>query len=250
MKTQGVFFVLILLINQVFYPSGMDMELVFSPKIVNYQSLFENFGRQACVVCSDRQVVDKDFGSVCFVKNFEKYCDAFEKEFQEYQKNENNRLFFQVTFLDEIIGFMSCQVESESKVIINQLVVDPEKYDVNLIKDFLFAILQLMPKIKEIVILCPLFCVDFVDLFQNLGFVPVQEVSDFDLFVPFELKVHSKCGMCQVLYGNDFWENEDPDAWEQDPDQEDLPIGFYSVDQSRDDVHPLPDGDDGKSAYE
>ncbi len=249
MKIQKYFFIIFGLWNFLIVSSDLNWEFVYSPTVANYQSLFETFGEKSCSVCSGRQAVYKGFDSKCFVKNKASYFDAFESEIQAHEQIDSNRLFVQVTFLDEVIGFMSCQVVSEYRVVIEQLVIDPEKYDDGLVKDFLFVLLQLMPKLKEIGIKCPLFHVNLINLFENLGFMIDQQESNIDLFVQFELKIHPKCSICQVLYGPDFWENEDPDAWEQDPDAEDLGIGFFNVDQSRDDVKPLSEDDDGKSYY-
>lgn len=248
MKIQNYFLATMMIASHVFYASDMNVEFVFNPDAANYESLFKKFGCASCAVCSGRQMVSKGLNSACFVKNMQSYQDAFQKELQAHEQDETDRMFIQMTFLDEVIGFMSCQVISEHKVVIHQLVIDPEKYDDNLVKDFLFVILQLMPKVKEVGFICPLFSVDLIDLFANLGFVPVVQEMDHDLFVHFELKVHPKCAMCQVMYGADFWENEDPDAWDQDPDAEDLPIGFYNEDD-RFDNNPLPEDDDGKSSY-
>ncbi|MBP6892758.1 hypothetical protein KBB68_04240 [Candidatus Babeliales bacterium] len=249
MKIQNYFLASMMIVSHIFCASDMSIEFVFNPDVKNYESLFKKFGCQSCAVCSGRQMVSKNLDSVCFVKNMQLYQDAFQKEFEAHEQDETDRMFIQMTFLDEVIGFMSCQVISECKVVIHQLVIDPEKYDDNLVKDFLFVILQLMPKVKEIEFACPLFSVDFIDLFQNFGFMPVDQQLSDDLFVHFELQVHPKCAMCQVMYGSDFWENEDPDAWEQDPDAEDLPVGFYNQDD-RFDNNPLPESDDAESSYE
>ena len=248
MKIKNYFLLLILSTSSILFSGEISMEFVFSPVVSHYESLFEKFGRASCGVCSGRQAVHKGLNSACFVKNMQSYHDLFEQELLKHAQEDSDRLFIQAVFLDEVVGFMSCQIISDVRVIIHQLVIDPEKYDENLIKDFLFAILQLMPKVKEISMICPLFSVDFIDLFADLGFVPVDQELNSDLFVQFELKVHPKCAMCKILYGDDFWEDEDPDAWEHDPDQEDLPVGFYNVDE-RFDNNPLPEDNDGKSSY-
>ncbi len=228
--------------------SDFNWEFVYSPKIEHYRSLFEKFGTSSCDICAQRQVVRNGLNSVCFVKNVSSYVDALALEIQAHELDDSDRLFIQVTFLDEVIGFMSCQIVSESKVIIQQLVLDPEKYDDSLVKDFLFTMLQLMPKIKEISVACPLFSLNFIDLFESLGFEIKDQESESDLYVQLELKIHPKCAMCQVLYGRDFWESDEFEAWDQNPDAENLPIGFYNVDD-RLDNHGLPEDDDGKSEY-
>lgn len=219
MNVKNFFLGSILLISHLFFANELHIEQVLNPCFSKYESLFLKFGHGACVVCSGRQSVYKGLKIACFVKNIQSYLDSFHAESDAYEQNFTNRIFLQATLLDEVVGYISCQIDCEHEIYISQIAFDPEKYDSLMIQELLFALFQSMPKIKVISISCPAFCPELMQVLQELGFVQTDKLSStngVDLFVTYALKVHPKCGMCQILYGPDFWyqDVDDDSDWD------------------------------------
>lgn len=184
----------------------IQIERVTYPNFSWYEPLFfkfcDNVGRVPC----DQQRCDQILQ------------EAFLKEAKSYAYSVDNRIFLQATVADEIVGYLSCHIHTDNKILISQMAFDPVKYDSVLVKELLFVLFQIMPNVKLISVVCPAFCPDLINLFQELGFAQVNTtvLSDWtDLFVEYELQVHPKCAMCKILYGPDFWEQdiEDESDW-------------------------------------
>jgi hypothetical protein len=169
------------------------------PDMRSYQDLFFKFGVASCSQRCDQQVLD------------ELLTIAFEQEVAAYVDQPENMMLLQATFLGELIGYVSCQIAPGYQVYVRQLAIDPEKYDSELVKELLFGVFTAMPQIKRLSVQCPALCPDLVNLFEGLGFVRNnQEISQDmpNLYVMYDLMVHSKCKICEILYGSDFWEQE------------------------------------------
>jgi hypothetical protein len=205
----------------------LQIERVLVPDFSWYEPIFFKFCNMACCLSCSQQRFD-ELAQAAFLKEAEAYGDQVD-----------DRIFLQATVANEIVGYISCQVVSQDQIFISQIAFDPEKYDTVLIKELLFVLFQLMPKVKLISVSCPLFCPDLINLVQELGFVQIDQtptVDSVDLCVPYELKVHSKCAMCKILYGPDFWESDIDD---------DSDWGFCNLDEHGD----VPASDDDNSSY-
>lgn len=118
--------------------------------------------------------------------------------------------------------------------------------DSELVKELLFAIFEHMPKVKRLTIECPALCPDLTALFEDLGFSCSEygwSADMLSLFVEYDLIVHPKCKLCEVLYayGADFWEQEiDPSqdgqwgSWAVNADEPDSAI-MYTMEEGNDD---------------
>ncbi|OGB85864.1 hypothetical protein A3J41_01145 [candidate division TM6 bacterium RIFCSPHIGHO2_12_FULL_38_8] len=217
MKMQNYFLIALFCADQIFCSDDIKIAQVANPSLSDYESLFVQFGRKSCATCCQRKPVHKNM-TTCFKKHEDLYVQDFRYEAELSEQKSDDRIYFQATLGDELLGFMACQVVSADVVRINYLVIDPEKYDENLVKDLLFELLQVMPKVKKILAWIPASCTDLIDLFQDMGFVQTnatESIALMDIFMDFELAVPSKCSMCQILYGPDFWEqdSEDESDW-------------------------------------
>lgn len=190
----------------------IEIERVLQPNFSWYEPLFVKFLQATCASSSS-------------VNDFQ---GSFLKEAESYESDGDDKIFLQATLVDEVVGYLSCHIQPGNAIYISQLAFDPEKYDNFLIKELLFALFQSMPNVKNIIVQFPHSCVDLVNLFTDLGFSFVEHDSSIeasDLLVAYQLKVHSKCAMCKILYG--------PGFWDQDVD-DDSDWGFCSLDANGD----------------
>ncbi|MBP9764988.1 hypothetical protein KBD08_01495 [Candidatus Babeliales bacterium] len=153
-----------------------------------------------------------------FVRFYTHYCGAsdeigkavalFEQEKTAYIQAHPAHLFFHATIENDVVGYISCTMCPGYEVIIKQLAVDPDLYDSVLVKELLFAIFSMLPKTKYVSMRCPKACLDMCALLQDLGFKQVsrEQSKQVDIFVEYELYVNPKCKICDVLYGDNFWD--------------------------------------------
>ncbi len=191
-----------IIITQIFY-SGMffaeevHYELVSAPNLQDYRSLFFTFGHSTSQTSLD------DFSVLDDLLNQE-----FDREVEVYQNKPESVFLLKATNFDEVVGYFSCQMLLSTEFSIRQMAFDVDRYGDSLLKDFLLAIFDAIPNVEKISVACPIACKALVDLLLNFGFVPTNDLAS-SITDTFSLSVHSKCGMCQVLYGEDFWDQDE-----------------------------------------
>lgn len=215
----------------------LHIESVGACEVEACQSLFCKFERSIWSGCCNQQVLEQLLQTTA------------DQELQAYAQHPESMVLLKATFMEETVGYVSCQKKPGYQVHVRQIAVDPEKYDTELIKELLFAIFEFMPQVKKLTIECPALCPDLSDLLQDLGFVRNDQGWAADmvgLFVEYDLIVHSKCEMCKLIYGADFWEQEiDPSdfgdwgSWTLTDDQSVDPI-MYTIKEGNDDEGVSP----------
>lgn len=205
------YFILIVHIfySGVFFSEEVHYELVTAPKSQDYRALFFAFGHSGCGSSyDDVSVLDALLSQ------------EFEQEFEVYNHQPDNIALLQAIVLDEVVGYFSCEMVQSAQFLIRQMAFDVDRYGDSLLKDFLLAIFEAMPNIEKISVVCPMACKSLTDFLYDFDFV-AMDPSKNHLSGTFSLLVHSKCGMCQVLYGDDFWDqDEDAMIKESDVDED------------------------------
>lgn len=188
---------------------NVHYDLVVDPNLQNYQSLFCTF-KDTVQQLSTNPVMFNDL-----------FNQEFEQEVKVYNKKPENIFLLQAKVFDEVVGFFSCEMILPAQFLIRQMAFDINKYGDSLLKDVLLSVFDVMPNIEKISVVCPVECKVLTDLLFNFGFVATGTLQNH-LTDTFSLLVHSKCGMCQVLYGDDFWDqDEDFDLQESYDDRYD-----------------------------
>lgn len=173
------------------------VQKITSESLEQEKIVFEKFAESYCDVGIEQSILQKMVN------------DAFSNEQRAYAQSDSNVLFFHALHEDQVVGYISCDLLPNFQVLIRQLVVDPLMFDTALVKELLFAIFATAPKTKYVTVYCPVACSDLAILFEELGFVRSEEVGQATgLCRMYELKIHPKCKICDVLYA-DIWENED-----------------------------------------
>src|SRR3990167_9688281 len=115
---------------------------------------------------------------------------------EAYAQKAANKMFFHAVLGDRVIGYISCDLISEHQVIVRQWAVDPEFFNVGIVKDLLFVVFTKINKIQVLHINCPVDSPECITLFQDLGFTKVKSLSD-NISVMFEFRGNSKCKLCE-----------------------------------------------------
>lgn len=222
--------------------SSIKFEQVFEPDFALYESLFFKVGYGFCENSCNPAVLDQ-------ILNY-----TFYQEAAAYLEDSSQRVLVHAVLFDEVIGYMSCEFMPDHQLYIHHLIIDPEMYHDLLVKDFLFLVFEIMPKVKLISISVPACCTDLINLLEDLGFVSSEQIcitdqavlTDSVLYVQYDFPVSSKCAMCNVLYGPNFWEqDEDVEGMSDSDDENDGAMAtnhdvgqveIYSIAQ---DIYPL-----------
>ena len=146
-------------------------------------------------------------------KNSDFLSQEFDKEELDYKNLNSETLFFHAIFSDVVIGYISFDIGQDFCVHIRHLAIDPEMYEPALIKELLFAVFQVVPQVSFISLVASEQQADVTALLEELGFEITQKSQD-EIFSLYELYVNSKCKICDVLYGSNFWYgNGDEGDW-------------------------------------
>lgn len=183
-----------------------------SENLEQEKKLFEKFSQAFCGI---------DFTHETFKQVVQ---NAFEAEEKDYSDHLPTVLFFHALFDDQVIGYISCDLLPGYHVHIRQLVVDPEIFTVGLVKELLFAVFENYPKTKCITVSCLVGCQEMEQFFKALGFMQIQPIlrASLQFCTLYELKIISKCKICELLYPN-IWENEqDEEIQDKESAEEDL----------------------------
>jgi|GEM_PF-1643047 len=201
----------LLMISKPTLPCDIIIEKIHSQTLAQERAMFVRFNQYFCELFLQKPI---DASAV---------ETAFDNEEQACLKASANTLFFHALLEEQVIGYISCDVMAGYKVRIRQIAIEPDFFDITLVKELLFAIFTAAPKTKHVSVRCPVVCQEFKALLLDLGFVKSQQsMNPSDaLYEIYELTVHAKCKICDVLYGADFW---DAELSEQDWSQYDSDI--------------------------
>lgn len=150
--------------------------------------------------------------------------DTFQAEENDYLNPMSNVLFFHALLDDQVIGYVSCDLLDSYNVHIRQLVVDPELFTTDIVKELLLIVFENYPKAKSITISCLPGFQEMADFLRNLGFVKLEAElkPSLQFYSIYELRLNSKCKICELLYPN-IWTNElDEDVESKESQEEDL----------------------------
>lgn len=191
----------LLMLYQSLWSCDIVIEKVHSETLTAERDVFIKFIAHYCNLCVSQS------------SDMQSLNQLFDQEEQLYQAGLVETLFFHALLDEQVIGYVSCDLNENYSVSIRQLAIDPDYFDVTLIKELLFAIFTAAPKTKFVTVKCPVTCPEIQALLVDLGFVrTMQQLSAVDVVYNFYvLKVHAKCKICDVLYGPDFWETESSD---------------------------------------
>lgn len=140
---------------------------------------------------------------------------SFLNEERKYQETLDSsmpsRLFFHALLEDQVVGYISCDIDHYHVVTIEQMFVAPEMFDVSLIKELLFAIVSAVPNFRQLYVYCLPEYRCLASALEELGMS--QKGSDVywrgDIACyQYGMTVNSKCKICDVLYA-DMWDQED-----------------------------------------
>lgn len=201
--------------NQLSYSADFSVEAIVSESLEQEKALFFKFYSTYCHIPSENAMTQRML------------TVAFDREQKAYQ-SRSTTLFFHAMIQDQVIGYISCDVGQGYKVHVRQLIIDPDYFDAMLIKELLFAIFESIPQVKSIILQCPLGCSDIQQVLESFGFTvkSLQGDSSLSLYVTYEIEVHPKCKICDVMYGDQYWEmvghelesNDDWDGYGADMD--------------------------------
>jgi len=197
-------FKVLLAVQMIFNAAGLVtgdpivVQKITTPTLEKERILFEKFIDSFCSVCVQQSVAPKVVG------------EAFKDEEQAFAQEDPATLFFHALHEEDVVGYISCDLLPGYQVRIRQLAVDPLMFDAVLVKELLFAIFASVPKVRTVTLCCPTACLELATLFEDLGFVlsTSQNQSSIQLYAIYELKIHPKCKICEVLYANS-WDTED-----------------------------------------
>lgn len=177
----------------------ITVEKITSPNLERERDLFERCIDSFCAVAEQQPLAQK------FVS------DAFSLDEQAYEMADPATMFFHALHEDEVVGYISCDFLPGYHIRIRQFAIDPVMFDSSLVKELLFAIFTAVPKAKMVTVCFPASCPDLAAVFEEIGFVRESEMdqSSNGLFWGYELKIHPKCKICNVLYADELWGDED-----------------------------------------
>jgi N-acetylglutamate synthase-like GNAT family acetyltransferase len=150
--------------------------------------------------------------------------EAFQAEEKDYLDHVPEVLFFHALLDGKVIGYVSCQLLDDYHVHIRQLVVDPEVFTTDIVKELLLMVFKKSLKAKSITISCLVCFQEMIDFLKAVGFLKLEPIlKPFLQFCSmYELKVNSKCKICELLYPN-IWTSElDEDVESKESREEDL----------------------------
>ncbi|MBI2344965.1 GNAT family N-acetyltransferase [Candidatus Dependentiae bacterium] len=175
--------------------------------------LFEKFSAFFCGVSAENRI----FSQVIL--------DTFQTEEKDFLEKSPTVLFFHALFDEQVVGYISCDLLPGHYVHIRQLIVDPEIFTVGLAKELLFVIFENYPKTKLVSVSCLAGCSEMIQFFKDLGFVKSDPIlkSSLEICSIYELKVSSKCKICELLYPN-IWEDEDDDIENSESQEEEIEV--------------------------
>ena len=207
--------VVVLMISKPTLPCDIMIEKIHSQNLAQERAMFVRFNQYFCELYLQEPIENARIEA------------AFDIEEQAYLQASATTLFFHALLEEQVIGYISCDLMDGYKVRIRQMAIEPDFFDLTLVKELLFAIFTAAPKTKHVSVHCPVVCQEFQKLLVDLGFVKAKpSITPSDsLYEIYELKVHAKCKICDVLYGVDFWDSE-PSEQDWSPYDSDIADGY------------------------
>ena len=104
------------------------------------------------------------------------------------------------TFFNEDTGIISCPKKvsrAAAKLLCNSF-------------GLILSVFDYVPQCSGITMYVVQDSIDMIQVLTDIGFVMSP------LTGAYELVVGDRCKLCEVLYGKDFWENQDPDSQDDD----------------------------------
>jgi hypothetical protein len=125
---------------------------------------------------------------------------------------------------DQVIGYISCDLLDGYHVHVRQLVVDPDFFTTNIVKEMLFVVFENYPKARSITISCLDVFQEMAQFLKTLGFLKLEPKlrPSLQFCSTYELKVGFKCKICEVLYPNIWADGLDEDVESKESQEEDL----------------------------
>ncbi len=150
--------------------------------------------------------------------------DTFQTEEKDYLDQTSNVLFFHALLDDQVIGYISCDLLDGYHVHIRQLVVDSEVFTTDIVKELLFVVSKNYPKATSITISCLTGFQEMTDFLKALGFLKLEPKLKpvLQFYSIYELRLNSKCKICELLYPNIWTDELDEDVESKEDQEEDL----------------------------
>ena len=205
-------FIFILILNFSIFPQSLTIRPIEFGNLDQEKILFVKFLKVFCGINSENEIFEQ------VVQN------AFQLEEKDYLDHLPTVLFFHALFDDQVVGYISCDLLPGHHVHIRQIMVDPEIFTVGLVKELLFSIFENYSKAKIVTVSCLVGCQEMIQFFKSLGFTKIDPIlrHSLEFCMIYELKVSSKCKICELLYPN-VWKNEqDDEVGNRESEQEDL----------------------------
>ncbi|HSW76646.1 MAG TPA: hypothetical protein VLG50_06360 [Candidatus Saccharimonadales bacterium] len=147
-------------------------------------------------------------------ENSEFLSQEFDQEEHIYKNPNSQSLFYHAIYQGFVVGYISFEVGPNYTVFIRQLAIDLEMGEpIVLIRELLYTIFQAVPQVSLIALVANLEREDIVNALEELGFEHEENIQE-RTFGTYGLFVTTKCKICDVLYGPNFWYgNGTEDDW-------------------------------------
>lgn len=146
-----------------------------------------------------------------------------------FNNNKSEIFFLQLSDKDRIAGYALCQYYQETDyLVIRQLIIDPKLYQKRWLESVLFVCADLKPSMQRLSVWVFDQNLSMDQDLERIGFKQknLMRFEGFDVETPisndcqscqcYSMEIMSKCMMCQILYGPDFWMQECEDGVCQD----------------------------------
>lgn len=202
MKIKVLFFILGL--NFSVFSQSLIIKPIDSADLSEERKVFEAFAKVFCGIDTKNEIFE------------EILKESFLLEEKDYADNLQTAIFFHALFEEEVVGYISCDLLPGYHIHVRQLMVNPKFFTAGLIKELLFAVFENYPKTNLITVSCLAGCFEMLEIFKGLGFTKIEPIlrQSLQVCVNYELKVGSKCKICELLYPN-IWEDEQTDELEE-----------------------------------
>ncbi len=197
----------VFLYNTISFSQTLVIKQIESANLAQEKIIFEKFFKDFGSINSSNEILSK------IVQ------DAMQVEELDYSDPSSSAVFFHAIFNDRVIGYISCDILPGFHVHIRQLIIDSEFLNFSIIKEMIFAVFENYPKTKIISVSCFAGCQEIIQFFKSFGFVKVEPLlrSSLEFCILYELKINSKCKICELLYPNIWLDQENEEFEEQEP---------------------------------
>ena len=132
----------------------------------------------------------------------------FDEDWYDYQRNDSSLVFLKAEFAGNLVGFIAFEMNSNFEVMIRQIAIDPMNSSLNLFKYLILSAWNYEPLCRTISVQMLFDVAMLKQVLFDLGFA-VQ--IDNDAMGIYTNTIQNRCQMCDVLYGDDFWERPESD---------------------------------------